>query len=349
IHFRVQVIRGQPRDLRLELVFPGQPIWHELQEQGARRWTRTLRGIEKSFSYRVHGGGTWSPLHQVTLVDRPRIVSLGAQVHYPPYLGITAPLEASRQSIDVTGPEDSQVELRVGVEGQAVEGEIQILESRQESVPVSERGERVWFVDKIPAGAVPEGNWQWERKRWDADESERHTHGEPPAAGVHGHLFHSARIPFEVRPGEHLFAYVYVPADQLPETIMLQWHDGQNWEHRAYWGQDKIGVGQPGTASRQPMGPLPEPGRWVRLEVPAVVGGVTTDLEALEPAGTERVRLLQLGEHAGADVLGQLARQLLVLDDVVPATLPTDVGPFGPLAVDDGLDAGLDRALGLEA
>ncbi|MEX2117980.1 MAG: hypothetical protein WD847_00095 [Pirellulales bacterium] len=274
IHFRVQVTRGQPRDLRLELVFPGQPIWHELQEQGARRWTRTLRGIEKSFSYRVHGGGTWSPLHHVTLVDRPRIVSLGAQVHYPAYLGITAPLEASRQSIDVTGPEDSQVELRVGVEGQAVDGEIQILESRQESVPVSERGERVWFVDKIPAGAVPEGNWQWEHKRWDADESERHMHGEPPAAGVHGHLFHSARIPFEVRPGEHLFAYVYVPADQLPETIMLQWHDGQNWEHRAYWGQDKIDVGQPGTASRQPMGPLPEPGRWVRLEVPAKAVGL---------------------------------------------------------------------------
>ena len=50
---------------------------------------------------------------------------------------------------------------------------------------------------------------------------------------------------------------------------MLEWHDGQNWEHRAYWGDDKIGAGQPNTTSRHTMGGLPEVGKWVRLEVPA--------------------------------------------------------------------------------
>lgn len=54
---------------------------------------------------------------------------------------------------------------------------------------------------------------------------------------------------------------------------MLQWHDG-TWEHRAYWGENLIPWGTDNTVSRQYMGPLPPPGRWVRLEVPAAIVGV---------------------------------------------------------------------------
>ena len=55
---------------------------------------------------------------------------------------------------------------------------------------------------------------------------------------------------------------------------MLQWNDG-NWEHRAFWGEDKIVYGEIGndTPAHRPMGDLPELGKWVRLEVdPGVVG-----------------------------------------------------------------------------
>jgi len=54
---------------------------------------------------------------------------------------------------------------------------------------------------------------------------------------------------------------------------MLQWNDG-SWEHRAFWGDDLIEWGVPGTASRQLMGPLPPVGQWVRLEVPASLVGL---------------------------------------------------------------------------
>ncbi len=49
---------------------------------------------------------------------------------------------------------------------------------------------------------------------------------------------------------------------------MLQWNENGNWEHRAYWGANNIGLGVDGTASRRYMGPLPPAGQWVRLEVP---------------------------------------------------------------------------------
>jgi tetratricopeptide (TPR) repeat protein len=49
---------------------------------------------------------------------------------------------------------------------------------------------------------------------------------------------------------------------------MLQFHDG-NWEHRAFWGEDLMTWGIAGQPSRQAMGPLPETGKWVRLEVEA--------------------------------------------------------------------------------
>ena len=56
---------------------------------------------------------------------------------------------------------------------------------------------------------------------------------------------------------------------------MLKWHDGQGWEHRAFWGEDLINEGKPGTVSRVRMGDLPQLGRLVTLEVPASAVGLS--------------------------------------------------------------------------
>lgn len=266
IVFSAQVTKGQPNDLRIEIMPDdgGDTLWHDLSPIQDSRWIRTLEGLETSFHYRVHGGGTWSKRYAIAMVDRPRIVDVRTVLRYPEYFDLGEDGVIEQPTPDVTGPETSAVELQVKTEGDVAEAEIQLLEVAWEKAAATERDERVWFETKLPEGAVAEGNWQW-----DNDKLKCPAHTEPPAAGVHGHRFHTAPVAFQVEPGEHLFTWVYLVPDQRPETIMLEWHDGQNWEHRAYWGDDKIGVGQPNTTSRQPMGPLPKAGEWVRLEVPA--------------------------------------------------------------------------------
>ena len=71
-----------------------------------------------------------------------------------------------------------------------------------------------------------------------------------------------------VESGDHLFAYVYLDPQSPPSEVMLQWNTG-SWEHRAFWGANKISFGSSGSASRRYVGPLPPVGQWARLEVPA--------------------------------------------------------------------------------
>jgi len=59
----------------------------------------------------------------------------------------------------------------------------------------------------------------------------------------------------------------------MPSELMLQWND-DTWDHRAYWGANRIIYGRDGTNSRRNVGPLPPPGRWVRLQVPAAAVGL---------------------------------------------------------------------------
>src|SRR5262249_6157116 len=150
-------------------------------------------GFENSFAYRVFGGGTWSKQYQITLVDRPRIVNYHTVLHYPEYMALPDRRDPD-QTLEVSGPEESQVEVVVQAEGDVARGEIQLLEPRQQRVEVKDRAERLWFEDKIPAGAVAEGRWEWKQLQGAA-------HTEPPAVGEHGHWFHADPTGFSIQPG----------------------------------------------------------------------------------------------------------------------------------------------------
>jgi len=72
-------------------------------------------------------------------------------------------------------------------------------------------------------------------------------------------------IPADAR----LFAYVYLDPSDTPRSIMLQYNKG-GWNHRAVWGDyNAIEWGSRNAFEKIDMGPLPETGRWVRLEFPA--------------------------------------------------------------------------------
>jgi len=109
--------------------------------------------------------------------------------------------------------------------------------------------------------------WTWIRMKPEPLSGTR-AHQSVVAAGMHQHFFQGAKAPLFVSVGDRLFVHIYLDAVRMPRQVMLQWHDG-TWEHRAYWGENLIPWGTDNTVSRQYMGPLPPPGRWVRLEVPA--------------------------------------------------------------------------------
>ncbi|MBC8356285.1 MAG: hypothetical protein H8E66_30265 [Planctomycetes bacterium] len=260
---------GSPESLRLDVSTVDSEgrrkrLNYSLPAVRDSRTTFKLTGMQHSFTYRVRGGGTWSKQYRVTMLDRPRIVGLQTTLHYPKYMRLPEPRLGPPMSPDVIGPQGSTVEVSVDVQGDASEGEIELLEQRVSMVEVHDRRERVWFIDEMPTGAKKQGNWQL-----DAEMIGSPGHTDPPNAAAHAHGFERAPTPFEVLTGESLIAYVYLDPAQMPESVMLKFHDGKNWEHRAFWGADKIGEGKVDTPSRHHVGDLPAGGKLVRLEVPA--------------------------------------------------------------------------------
>ncbi|MFP6893315.1 MAG: DUF1549 domain-containing protein, partial [Opitutales bacterium] len=132
--------------------------------------------------------------------------------------------------------------------------------------------EKIWIEDAVPAGARAQGDtpWKFVTKPEPVFSGQKSSVRE--ARGKKQHFFDSAKPTLDLGKGSKLFTYVYLDTLNPPKQIMLQFNDG-SWEHRAYWGESKIDWGKEGTVSKRKMGPLPETGKWVRLEVdPAQVG-----------------------------------------------------------------------------
>lgn len=159
ILFTAQVTRGEPKSLRLEMRSEAgdKTIWRDLDSLNDGRWTATIRGLdagfENAFTYRVHGGGTWSKAYRIAVVDRPVIALVRTVLHYPDYMALEArPSPAG--TLDVAGPTDSQVEVIVESEGNVAQGAIQLCQWRTSgkgrelvvtaSVPMHEAGPNLW-------------------------------------------------------------------------------------------------------------------------------------------------------------------------------------------------------------
>ena len=278
VTFAAAVTRGEPDSLRVELRGDrgSDPRWFDLtpDRRDPSRWACTLdtvslgAGFQNGFRYRVHGGGTWSREYAVTLVDRPAVVDVQTAVHFPAYMKIDATLPTPPQA-KVVGPEGGEVEVVVAAEGQPAAGDVQLLAPGTRRVPPEEQAERAYVEDRPPVGASVEGFWNTQTA------AQQTGHTEPPAVGLHGHWFQGDPTGQAVAAGDVLFAHVYLPAAHRPEAVVLEWHDGDGWEHRAVWGKgDAVRLGKPGTAAHRDAGALPAADRWVRLEVPAADVGL---------------------------------------------------------------------------
>ena len=141
----------------------------------------------------------------------------------------------------------------------------------------------LWVDDRIPAGAVGSGDggdgWNWVTAN-PAPFTGASAHQSTIGFGLHQHYFDWATQLMDVSAGDTLYAYVYLDPANLPSEIMLQWNENGNWDHRAYWGGNKIQYGFDNTASRRNMGALPAAGQWVKLEVPASSVGLVREAAA---------------------------------------------------------------------
>jgi RHS repeat-associated protein len=134
---------------------------------------------------------------------------------------------------------------------------------RCDYIPHEDYENYVMMNDSIPAGATAgaDGGYGW---NWT---------GERPRDLVHQHYFNGATNTLNVNAGDVFYTWTWLDPANMPQQLMLQWFDG-SWEHRAYWGANKMGWGVDGTASRKYMGGLPAGGGWVKLEVPASAVGL---------------------------------------------------------------------------
>ncbi len=131
------------------------------------------------------------------------------------------------------------------------------------------RSDFVWFDDAAPAGSKPS-----------ADNGAPELVGSPDAPVLSGSVsfrqtfeaqgqryFTDAPNPLTLGEGDSFFVSVFLDPVNPPKEVMLQWHTGGQWMHRAYWGENVIEYGKDRSTERLAMGPLPKTGEWVRLEV----------------------------------------------------------------------------------
>jgi len=156
---------------------------------------------------------------------------------------------------------------------------ISFTEPDSPSEPVaSTPGEHVWIEDTVPVGSNPSGNSPWEFVKAPAPVFSGETSHKRTASGLSQHFFEGAKPPLRIGEGDVFFAYVFLDAVNPPKEIMLQWNDG-SWNHRAYWGGNRIDWGEDNSPSRLRRGDLPKTGEWVRLEVTAADVGLQPGAE----------------------------------------------------------------------
>ncbi len=142
--------------------------------------------------------------------------------------------------------------------------------------PAITAADTVWINDSLPANAGGLGStggdsWNWVGSN-PAPYAGTLAHQSNLASGQHGHWFGWADTTLPIATGDSVFTYVYLDPANPPSEVMIAWSTNSSWEHRAYWGADKITVGT--GAGHYYAGPLPATGGWVRLQVPASAVGL---------------------------------------------------------------------------
>jgi hypothetical protein len=125
--------------------------------------------------------------------------------------------------------------------------------------------EQVWFEDGFPQGAEV-GSTGHPLTYVDTPVASGTKSLKRGGPGTAQDYYNAGATPFEVPQDPVFSVHVYLDPADPPDEVMIQFHSDQ-WKHRAIWGQDLIEFGTRGTTERHVAGPLPDAGKWVKLEV----------------------------------------------------------------------------------
>lgn len=199
--------------------------------------------------------------------------------------------------------------------------------------PAPELIEKVWIEDEFPAGAqitVNEGN---QPHRWVTAEDGQVFSGTKAirrsGPGLHQVFFQQSAAPIELGANGRIVAHVFVDAKDPPKAIMLQFHTA-GWNHRANWGdEDAIPYGAKGKPEKMLMGPVPSPGKWIKLEIEASLLGLgpgtkITDVAFTQFDGTaywDKLSITSLNDPAADPALSFAAWRTKDNESALPAEL----------------------------
>ncbi|HEV7903242.1 MAG TPA: hypothetical protein VGO96_05320, partial [Pyrinomonadaceae bacterium] len=91
----------------------------------------------------------------------------------------------------------------------------------------SATGDMVWFEGAVPSGATPAADsdvWEWVTDS-PASFSGRPAHRSSVHSSFHQHHFFNAVVTMKPAAGDKIFTYVYLDPNNLPNEVMLQWHE----------------------------------------------------------------------------------------------------------------------------
>ena len=142
-------------------------------------------------------------------------------------------------------------------------------------LPPASSSRTVWFEDGFPQGVsagATGGAWTWTANT-PAPQTGTKALYSTLAAGRHEQFFNHAWQPLALGAGDKFYIDVYLDPANPPRELVLSFCSN-NWEHRAYWGENLLRYAADNTPAQRRIGALPAAGQWVRLEVPASAVGL---------------------------------------------------------------------------
>ncbi len=152
--------------------------------------------------------------------------------------------------------------------------------AKAEPRPPVAQAENVWFDDAFPAGANVMSSGHPLKLRTVENGAQVFSGKisiKRAGDGMVQDFYNGGAAPLAIPQDAVFFAHVFLDPANPPKSVMLQFHNNGGWNHRAVWGDyAAIEFGTVNTNERVNAGPLPEKGKWVRLEFQAEKLGIKT-------------------------------------------------------------------------